>query len=415
MQQHPIFPYPPSRAGYWAPITSTLNWCEEVCRVLPLGSHASGIFGFLTPVALQDYYASFYLAEFVNALTNCLFLWLGVKGLLSCRRNGHDSIFQSAFLGYLTVGFGSFLFHATLKCTSQKILFVPLRALRPEYLCNKITDNTIDPMQLVDELSMIYTTCLVCYATFSYSKPTKTRVLLALFLLALAIVITLYYHYIQNPIFHQNAYALLTAIVLLRSMWVMEAALRPSWRNKGLERNQQLHSYEDMRDLKILHTMWVMVAYGLATFLGGFAIWNLDNVFCSRLRGWRRKIGLPWGILLEGHGWWYVLTPDLHICFCENEKIHDRKYMPLPLLQSLTAKNRHLMTGIGAYMYIVWGIWLRHCLNGRQEEYQLQWPRIYSFPDVVRVSNQGKRSTNGSTKLPAAHKPYHNGMAKKIN
>ncbi|EDN10322.1 conserved hypothetical protein [Histoplasma mississippiense (nom. inval.)] len=286
MQQHPIFPYPPSRAGYWAPITSTLNWCEE-----------------------------------------------------------------SAFLGYLTVGFGSFLFHATLKY----------------------------PMQLVDELSMIYTTCLVCYATFSYSKPTKTRVLLALFLLALAIVITLYYHYIQNPIFHQNAYALLTAIVLLRSMWVMEAALRPSWRNKGLERNQQLHSYEDMRDLKILHTMWVMVAYGLATFLGGFAIWNLDNVFCSRLRGWRRKIGLPWGILLEGHGWW------------------------------------HLMTGIGAYMYIVWGIWLRHCLNGRQEEYQLQWPRIYSFPDVVRVSNQGKRSTNGSTKLPAAHKPYHNGMAKKIN
>ncbi|EGC41275.1 alkaline ceramidase [Histoplasma capsulatum var. duboisii H88] len=243
-----------------------------------------------------------------------------------------------------------------------------------------------DPMQLVDELSMIYTTCLVCYATFSYSKPTKTRILLALFLLALAIVITLYYHYIQNPIFHQNAYALLTAIVLLRSMWVMEAALRPSWRNKGLERNQQFHSYEDMRDLKILHTMWVMVAYGLATFLGGFAIWNLDNVLCSRLRGWRRKIGLPWG----------------------HPTGRSR-------LVSLTGKNRHLMTGIGAYMYIVWGIWLRHCLNGLQEEYQLQWPRIYSFPDVVRVSNQGKRSTNGSTKLPAAHKPYQNGMAKKIN
>lgn len=124
MRQHPIFPYPPSRAGYWAPITSTLNWCEEVCRVLPLGSHASGMFGFLTPVTLQDYYASFYLAEFVNALTNCLFLWLGVKGILSCRRNGHDSIFQIAFLGYLTVGLGSFLFHATLKCTSQKILLV---------------------------------------------------------------------------------------------------------------------------------------------------------------------------------------------------------------------------------------------------------------------------------------------------
>ena len=24
------FPYPPSKEGYWAPVTSTLNWCEEV-------------------------------------------------------------------------------------------------------------------------------------------------------------------------------------------------------------------------------------------------------------------------------------------------------------------------------------------------------------------------------------------------
>lgn len=23
-------PYPPSQAGYWSPVTSTLNWCEEV-------------------------------------------------------------------------------------------------------------------------------------------------------------------------------------------------------------------------------------------------------------------------------------------------------------------------------------------------------------------------------------------------
>jgi len=30
----------------------------------------------------------------------------------------------------------------------------------------------------------------------------------------------------------------------------------------------------------------------------------LDNMFCGTLRRWRRDIGLPWGILLEGHGWW---------------------------------------------------------------------------------------------------------------
>jgi dihydroceramidase len=173
-------------------------------------------------------------------------------------------------------------------------------------------------MQLVDELSMIYTTCLMCYATFSYSKTVRTRIFLALFLTALAVFITLYYHYLQNPVFHQNAYAILTTVVILRSMWVMEFTLRPS-RRKTLKQNRFEHEkspllvlsmerweYEDARDLKILKTMWTMVAYGLITFVGGFAIWNLDNHFCPKLRGWRRDIGLPWGIFLEGHGWWYV-------------------------------------------------------------------------------------------------------------
>ena len=42
------------------------------------------------------------------------------------------------------------------------------------------------------------------------------------------------------------------------------------------------------------------------------------------------------------------------------------------------------MTGIGAYFQITWGIWLRHCLNGRQEDYELLWPRVFSMPEIVR-------------------------------
>lgn len=26
----PHIPYPPAKAGFWSPVTSTLNWCEEV-------------------------------------------------------------------------------------------------------------------------------------------------------------------------------------------------------------------------------------------------------------------------------------------------------------------------------------------------------------------------------------------------
>ncbi|GIK03137.1 hypothetical protein Aspvir_007206 [Aspergillus viridinutans] len=314
-------PYSPSRAGYWSPVTSTLNWCEE------------------------DYYVTIYSAEIVNSLTNLLFMWLGFKGIRSCRRYGHDTIFQVAFYGYLVVGTGSFLFHSTLKY----------------------------PMQLVDELSMIYTTCLMCYALFSYSRPLGFRIVLAIALTSLAVFITLYYHYLQDPVFHQNAYALLTIVVVLRSMYTMEVTLRPSLRHsteedrlarqkKGLPvPSKEQRRYENVRDVRTLKTMWFMVAYGLAMFLGGFLIWNLDNRFCPTLRRWRRAVGLPWGIFLEGHGWW------------------------------------HVMTGIGAYLYIIWGIWLRHCLNKRQEEYDLWWPHFWNFPEIVRVStDSGSRPVKKS-------------------
>jgi dihydroceramidase len=43
------------------------------------------------------------------------------------------------------------------------------------------------------------------------------------------------------------------------------------------------------------------------------------------------------------------------------------------------------MTGVGAYFYITWGIWLRHCLRGEQDDYELIWPRLVtSLPVVVR-------------------------------
>ena len=228
---------------------------------------------------VQDYYATIYSAEIVNTLTNLLFQALAFKGALNCIQSGHDQIFLITFIGYFLVGTGSFLFHSTLKY----------------------------PMQLVDELSMIYTTCLMVYATLSHKRSTTTRVVVAISQIALALFITLYYHYLQDPLFHQNAYAILTAFVLLRSMYIMEANIRPSFQRQKTARANlpaQERKRQEERDAKILKHMWIMSAMGLGIFLGGFGIWNLDNIYCSKLRRWRHELGLPWGILLEGHGWW---------------------------------------------------------------------------------------------------------------
>ena len=167
-------------------------------------------------------------------------------------------------------------------------------------------------MQLVDELSMIYTTCLMCFATFSYGKSLRYSIGLAIGLISLALFVTLYYHHIQDPAFHQNVYALLTATVLFRAVYMMEVAIRPRFKSeerKSLNprpdrtveavRMQEYRIYQE-----ILRTMWQMIVTGLSIFLGGFLIWHLDNVHCAKLISWRREIGLPWGFVLEGHGWW---------------------------------------------------------------------------------------------------------------
>lgn len=268
--QIPSIPYPPAtdHGGYWGPITSTLDWCEE------------------------NYYATQYSAEIVNTLTNLLFIYLAFRGITNCLHNGHDRIFLVTFVGYLIVGSGSFAFHSTLKY----------------------------PMQLVDELSMIYTTCLMFWATFEHKRKPPVPLLLGVAMASLAIFITGYYHYLQDPTFHQNAYALLTAIVLIRSMYIMEVSIRPFYREKeearkAVKSNAQVSAAEkkeqerkDDRDREILQKMWWLIAVGLTVFLGGFAVWNLDNEYCSTLRRWRHEIGLPWGILLEGHGWWHLGT-----------------------------------------------------------------------------------------------------------
>lgn len=43
-------------------------------------------------------------------------MYLAAKGIHNCLTQGHDLVFVVGFIGYLLVGTGSFLFHATLKC-----------------------------------------------------------------------------------------------------------------------------------------------------------------------------------------------------------------------------------------------------------------------------------------------------------
>ncbi|KAF6803769.1 alkaline phytoceramidase [Colletotrichum sojae] len=285
----PSVPYEPSAKGYWNPVTATINWCEE------------------------DYYVTPYVAEIVNVSTNAIFVYLALRGISNCIKNDHPRVFLVAYVGYMTIGIASIFYHTTLKYW----------------------------MQLFDELSMIYTTCILFYAVFSHGMSLLGQSLLGSFITGLAVFITVYYHYLGDPVFHQVMFGILTATVVLRSLYVMDKTLRPS------SASQSKHGRPDAQLLK---TLWTLIGFGLAAIAVGFLAWNIDNIFCSQLRRWRRELGLPWGVLLEGHGWW------------------------------------HLLTGIACYVNVTFGVWLRYCRDGKREEVVLVWPSVFwSVPTVERV------------------------------
>ncbi|KAJ9157579.1 Alkaline ceramidase 3 [Pleurostoma richardsiae] len=282
------FPYREARDGIWGEQTSTLNWCEEDYNITP------------------------YCAELINTLTNLTFMYLGISGVRNCLRYQHKGVFVVGYIGYLIVGLGSMAFHSTLKYS----------------------------MQLADELPMIYTTCVLSYATFSYSKSRRYSIFVALALVALAAFITIYYWCSKDPVFHQVAYGGLTAATIFRGMYVMEAELRPALKARSPNRADF-----------VMRQMWKMAAAGISQFLIGFTIWNLDNIYCHNLRRWRGQILLPGSIVLEGHGWW------------------------------------HIFTGL-AYYLIVWRVWLERCLGGSEQEFILHWPSLFtSVPRVVPAAS----------------------------
>ncbi|KAK4152261.1 ceramidase-domain-containing protein [Chaetomidium leptoderma] len=276
-------PYRESREGFWGEQTSTLNWCEE------------------------DYNITFYCAEAINTLTNLVFMWLGFKGLRNVIAYSHSRVFILAFMGYIVVGLGSMAFHTTLHYE----------------------------MQLADELPMIYTVCIMAFATFSYRRSAKVKALIAAALVGVATFITVYYLYAKDPVFHQVAYGLLTAATVFSSSYAMERDLKP----KLSQRNPA----ECGRYMREMHRLGLT---GILLFLAGFFMWNMDNIYCHDLTITKKQIMLPWSVILEGHGWWHVLT------------------------------------GL-AYHLILWRVWLNRCLDGGEKDFVLDWAPLRSIPQVL--------------------------------
>eukprot|EP00064_Thunnus_orientalis_P015145 superscaffoldBa00002753_g15195 len=241
------------RQGYWGRPTSTLDWCEE------------------------NYVVSFYIAEFWNTVSNLIMILPPIYGAIQTFRDGLEFRYICSFLGLAAVGVGSWCFHMTL----------------------------LYEMQLLDELPMIYSTCVFVYCLYECFKQENS---LSLFPIALLLIfsvsVTVVYLQWKEPVFHQVMYGALVACLVMRSIFIV------TW------------VYPWLRPL--CYT-------SLGVFMLGFLLWNIDNIFCDSLRASRRTLPPGVGVVTQFHAWWHIFTglgSYLHILLSLQIRSTYLKYRP---------------------------------------------------------------------------------------
>ncbi|KAG7099656.1 hypothetical protein E1B28_001482 [Marasmius oreades] len=224
--------------------------------------------GFFGPVTSTldwceaNYQFSYYIAELANSVSSLWHVVFAAYMTLNARES-LPRVFRLSLIGFALVGLGSFTFHATLLYESQ----------------------------MSDEIPMIIvvSTCIwVTYDCPSGSKGMRTGPSV---LLLFNVLFAWSYYLYRNPVYHQTVFASLVLFLTYRmvylTQWSPYSSRIPS------------DKFVDTRRFYVQSA----VIWALA-----FLIWNLDNVFCDRITGWKIALGWPIAFLLEGHSWWHFLT-----------------------------------------------------------------------------------------------------------
>lgn len=184
-------------------------------------------------------------------MSNLVIIVPCLVGLYNCYAADLELRFYMSFLGLLAVGVGSWLFHMTL----------------------------LWHYQLVDELSMIYASCIFLYCIVDTRFTTGLRgALLVIALLAYAFFVTYFYLHNKEAVFHQTAYGVQVAAII---------ALAYVKSRSAPER------------VRILYPI------AITTYLSAFALWNVDNQLCGHLQWVRAYLGI-FAPVIELHAWWHI-------------------------------------------------------------------------------------------------------------
>ncbi|SMQ54390.1 unnamed protein product [Zymoseptoria tritici ST99CH_1A5] len=209
----------------------------------------------------EDYVITKYVSEFFNALTSLVYVAYGIIGIQRYKRQD-IGIFAGVNVSYwalIGVGICSGLYHTTLKYHTQ----------------------------MSDELSMHLAIGTVLQQVFTFKEPPRIQLRNTAIIVGILVPFVIYHCVTDEFIAH--------VILFFCMCWVVAWKVRKLIRERIIEKSHR----DKMRGLLKFATFNALFAYFL---------WNIDVHLCSTLTGWKHRLGMPLGILLEFHGYWHILT-----------------------------------------------------------------------------------------------------------
>ncbi|KAK6433756.1 hypothetical protein LTR95_010064 [Oleoguttula sp. CCFEE 5521] len=200
-----------------------------------------------------------WIAEFVNTLTNIAYIPYAIQGLRQARALRASLSSQILYYGFAGVGVCSALFHGLLKYSAQ----------------------------MGDETSMQVATALVVHRAMSCGRGASHARILAAGLASLLVLETAYHAINDEQTVHDLTFVMQIAVVAFKTRSLIKSRVTTAREKLMLQR---------------------LTVLGAACFGIGYLLWQLDFIYCGALNATKRQWGLPWGFLLEFHGWWHVLT-----------------------------------------------------------------------------------------------------------
>jgi len=226
----------------------------------PWGAHTSSL-----DWCEDNYTHSRYIAEFWNTTSNIPFILLGIFGILSTRGLPNRTRYALAHALIAIIGTGSFIFHGTLLWHAQVMM---------------------------DELPMLWCSSMLLYLSGVGAEDRPSLVSKVLMAMVPTGVSWIYLQY-PDPILHQVAFATMQIVFFFQVHRLFSKVPRGTPTQLMLLQEAKMHFYK-----------------GCIIFVGGFAIWNVDNLMCGQLTRVRTEFGGSElvGMLTQGHAWWHLMT-----------------------------------------------------------------------------------------------------------